>query len=199
MSLGPSPLSGQAGSSKSSGVPSRPMFGDPAFSELHPGHIFDMVVQTFSVHDGLFSARALWHDEQIWLQSDIQEAPAIWTLYGVQYKGVHLSRPLLCCLETTQVFRNPEISASSFSNLAEICAGVGGISMGMQEVGGRVLAFVDKCPLACRVLRQKDLRSLKATSWNAKPGLRCISACKVSPACWPQASHAKGTHARVGV
>ena len=127
---------------------------DPPLHSLREGQTLDVVLELFHVQDGLYHAQATRHQEACLLRGRHLDAPAIWTLYGVQYVGRCDSVPLLACTDVTQAFRKPAVTPNSFYMMTELCAGIGGISLGMLETGGRVAAYVDKNPLACKVLRQ---------------------------------------------
>ena len=127
------------------------MVRDVPLGQLQEGQFVDLVVETMSLLSAGIQARALWQDEPLLTKGRSLDTPAIWTLYGVQFAELQGAQPLLRCFQSTTAIRKPGLDATSFNGIAELCVGIGGISLGMSEIGGRTVAYVDKCSLACKV------------------------------------------------
>ncbi|CAE7670476.1 unnamed protein product [Symbiodinium sp. CCMP2592] len=128
------------------------MVGDPRLSGLPFGSIIDMVayVRSSDLHGATFEA--LWNQEQFRCAGSF-EADRVYTFYGIQYRGVISSLHHLCVLENTVTICRPTLTADSYRSVKEVCAGLGGISIGLQHLGGRNLAVLDINPVVCSVLR----------------------------------------------
>ena len=128
------------------------MVGDPCLSGLAPGAILDLVAHV--THSDLHGAtfEALWNHEQFRCAGsyDVDRA---YTFYGLQYRGVIGSLHHLAVIEGTAIVCRPTLTAESFMTVKEVCAGIGGISIGLRQLGGRCLALLDNNPVACSVLR----------------------------------------------
>ena len=128
------------------------MFGDPRLGDMAPGCLVDLVayVRSSDPHGATFEA--LWHREQFRCSGSF-EVDRVYTFYGIRYKGVMGSLHHLDVLEGTLVVCRPTLTAESFSSVTEVCAGLGGISLGLLQLGGLCLAMLDCNPVACSVLR----------------------------------------------
>ena len=77
----------------------------------------------------------------------------IYTLHGVQYNGMLGASHHLRTTEETIILQRPLLTAASFQSVQDVCAGIGGISAGSQQFGGKCLAVLDNNQLACAALR----------------------------------------------
>ena len=131
--------------------PPPPSFGDPSFCELNAGDLVDIVVR----FDGV-QCCALWHAERCLTAQLPLCSPGIYTLYGAVYVGCAHGLPLLSQGPDSLVIARPALDDRTFWRLTELCAGIGGISVGMQAADGVALASVDVSELACATLLLND-------------------------------------------
>ena len=108
-------------------------FGDPCLSELDKGAVVDIVVH--------FRARFQF------------SSPGTYTLYGAIFEGFSQDLPVLSRGPASVIVARPAPDDRTFWGLTELCAGIGGISAGMQATGGDAIFAVDMCELACATLR----------------------------------------------
>ena len=127
--------------------------GDPAFTSLRPGTRFDIVLRIEATEQPLVEATGLWHGEFCWVQVDRVQVGDTWTFYDLRFDGMFRDSPLLSCDQETQRFLKPAWMEASFRTMREVCAGIGGISMGLQGVGGKTICMLDRNALACETLR----------------------------------------------
>ena len=83
-------------------------------------------------------------------------SPGIYTLYGAVYVGCAHGLPLLSQGPNSLVIARPALDDRTFWRLTELCAGIGGICIGMQAADGVALASVDVSELACATLLLND-------------------------------------------
>ena len=75
-----------------------------------------------------------------------------WTLYGYQVSGKAFGLPLLIPTDESRVFPEPVLERKHFQQCVELCCGIGGISIGAQQLGWRTKVFVDHSDLACKTI-----------------------------------------------
>ena len=75
-----------------------------------------------------------------------------WTLYGYRVSGRAFGLPLLVPTDESKVFPEPALECKHFQQCVELCCGIGGISIGAQQLGWRTKVFVDHSDLACRTI-----------------------------------------------
>ena len=125
------------------------MEGDWSLASCTPNTAVDLVVRAA----GDAVAQALWHQEPCILHGSVLRAQTIVTLYGVQFREFRDGFYHLEITSGTLIFEKPSISLAAFGRVKEVCAGIGGISMGFQLSGGTGVAFLDRTGIACRTLR----------------------------------------------
>ena len=128
------------------------MVGDPRLSGLENGRRIDLVVYVQSIDLHGATLQALWHREQCFCLGTF-ECDRVYSLYGVLYNGMLGASHHLHITEETLIIQRPLLTATSFRTVKEVCAGIGGISAGLQQLGGTCLAVLDNNQLACTVLR----------------------------------------------
>ncbi|CAE7466734.1 unnamed protein product [Symbiodinium sp. CCMP2592] len=96
---------------------------------------------------------AIWHCETCRCLGTF-EADRIYTLYEVQYMGLFDGVHLLRLQADTVAILRPHLTSESYHSAKDVCAGVGGMTSGLQQIGGCSLAVVDCNRLACKVLRE---------------------------------------------
>ena len=125
-----------------------------------------------------------WHGETARCSGTFS-AGATLTLYNVQYRGLLGGVHVLQILTSTKIVERPVLRETSFQAFKEVCAGIGGISVGFERLGGRCLAAVDHNPLACAALRQQPLQVIQGDIADpevrrqvhlVQPELRCMLA-----------------------
>ena len=133
------------------------MVGDRSLAELTAGDLVDLVIQV-SAHVGKGSTfTALWHQEA-GLLLDERLTLGTWTLYGYQVCDSTAEHGVLCKGKVGSCFRKQEVDASSFTKAVEVCAGIGGFSLGLHAAGGHTKVFADKCAIACQTLELNHAR-----------------------------------------
>ena len=157
--------------------------GDPALGNLPIGARVDIVV----MFDGAVCT-ALWHDERCIVKDISLQGPGIYTLYAALVCMPINAVPVLTGDASTKVFLRPPQDAKTCWRLKGLCAGLGGIAVGMMATGGSLLACADRCSLACSTLRlnhssviQGDLqdRATRIAVHEVRPGVSCLVAAGV--------------------
>ena len=157
--------------------------GDPTLGNLPTGTRVDVVV----MFDGAVCI-ALWHNERCLVRDISLQGPGIYTLYSALICKPTNDLPVLTGDASTKVFLRPPQDAKTCWRLKELCAGLGGIAVGMLATGGSLLASADRCGLACSTLRlnhssvvQGDLqdRSTRIAVHEVCPGVSCLVAAGV--------------------
>ena len=155
--------------------------GDPKLSSLKAGDRFDVVI-----HFNGERYKALWHDEHCFAHNLMIASPGTYTVYGAILCSDDV--PTITGDSCTRVFARPLQDGRTCWRLQELCAGLGGIAVGMQATGGCVLASVDRCVLSCETLRlngslvvQGDLqdRHVRIAAHEAQVGQSCLIAAGV--------------------
>ena len=123
-------------------------FGDPCLSELDKGAVVDIVVH----FDGACCV-AIWHGEPCVTEHFQFSSPGTYTLYGAIFEGLSHDLPVLSRGPASVIVARPALDDRTFWRLTELCAGIGGISAGMQATGGEAIFAVDMCELACATLQ----------------------------------------------
>ena len=130
---------------------------DPQLTVLCTGTTLDLVLQVDEVAGDRAYATTLWTKEKC--ICDLVLIPgASYTIYGARLEGVHDGPPLLQCTTGSLIFRHSDVVMQSFTSLVEVCAGIGGISVGFQAVGGVNVAALDRSDIACETLRLNGFR-----------------------------------------
>ena len=127
--------------------------GDPLLRAEASGAIIDVVVRVHARVSSEVSAVALWHGEDCLIFDD-QLVEGVWTLYGYQLSQEQTDVPVLVKGPEARAFRRPQMDLQAFTRVKELCAGLGGISLGAHAAGGSSLAFVEWAQIACDTLRQ---------------------------------------------
>ena len=127
------------------------MVGDPLLSDS-VGSTLDLVVEVVEVDSGLAYLRTMWHGESCCTPASNFHKGETWTLYGNRVSLVD-SPPKLLADQESLAFRRPPRDAEAYSSIAEVCAGIGGISMGMHFAGGKSIVQADRNALACNTLQ----------------------------------------------
>ena len=131
--------------------------GDPQLTALCTGAPLDLVLQVTEVAGDRAYATTLWHKEKC--ICDLALIPgASYTIYGARLGGFLEGLPLLQCTTGSLLFRHSDVALQSFTSLVEVCAGIGGISLGFQAVGGVSVAALDRSSIACETLRLNGFR-----------------------------------------
>ena len=152
--------------------------GDPSLHTLHVGALIDIVVRYDRV-----TCFALWHHEECIAKDLPFWGLGTYTLYGAIFAGFLHKLPVITGNPDTQIVARPPSDAQTFWRLKELCAGLGGIAVGMEATGGIAIASVDKCDLACQTLSlnnshviQGDLndRSTRIKAHLVNAGVPCI-------------------------
>ena len=125
------------------------MIGDPSLAALSAGRRLDLVVL---FEDGS-RAKTLWHGERCWVEGLQHQSGETWTLYDVLFLGMTPHGFALEVDQQTKSFRKPSLDFQAFACMKEVCAGLGGISVGFAATGGRTSAFVDRTDLSCNALQ----------------------------------------------
>ena len=128
------------------------MVGDPVLTGLSAGDHLDIVVHIRSsdLHGAYMVA--IWNHETCRCSGSFG-VDRIYTLYGVQYQGLFGEMHHLHVKQDTVVVLRPLLDERSYRTAKEVCAGIGGISLGLQQLGGSSLVVSDHNQLACEVLR----------------------------------------------
>ena len=160
------------------------MVGDPSLNTLAPGQCFNAVAQVRGGDAQAATLHMCWHGETARCSGTFS-AGATLTLYNVQYRGLLGGVHVLQILTSTKIVERPVLRETSFQAFKEVCAGIGGISVGFERLGGRCLAAVDHNPLACAALRQQPLQVIQGDIADpevrrqvhlVQPELRCMLA-----------------------
>ncbi|CAE7655752.1 unnamed protein product [Symbiodinium sp. CCMP2456] len=130
------------------------MYGDPSVSSLSVGQLIDVVATAQGRDQQAATLHLCWQGETVRCAGAFQVG-ATYTLYGVQYKGIQGSSHFLQLLSGTVVVEHPALTVDSFRDVKEVCAGIGGITVGCESLGGTCWAVADNCPLACDALRMQ--------------------------------------------
>ena len=112
----------------------------------------DLVVEVLEVDGDLVSLRTKWHGEFCCIQADNFQQGETWTLYGYHVSMQH-SPPKLFAGQDSLALLRPSCNYEAYRRITEVCAGIGGISMGMQFAGGESIVQADRCEISCRTLR----------------------------------------------
>ena len=128
------------------------MCGDPPLVGLSLGDPVDLVLRALTSN----TAIACWHEEPCVLHGGTLEADSVWTLYGARYLEFRDGFHQLEVSTDTLCFKRPIWDLRAFATMKEVCAGIGGISMGLEAAGGQATVFLDRMPLACQTLRRNN-------------------------------------------
>ena len=124
-----------------------PSVGDPSFCDLQIGDFFDVVLQS-----GSQECIALWHQQRCNVRNPTFHCPGIYTVYNACLVSPVDDMPTISIESDSIVIPKPPVDSRSCHRMVELCAGLGGISVGMQASGGLTLAAVDCSLLACQTL-----------------------------------------------
>ena len=124
-----------------------PSVGDPSFCDLQIGDFFDVVLQW-----GPQECIALWHQQRCNVRNPTFHCPGIYTVYNACLVSPVDGLPTISIESDSIVIPKPPVDSRSCHRMVELCAGLGGISVGMQASGGVTLAAVDCSLLACQTL-----------------------------------------------
>ena len=129
--------------------------GDPSLRDLQLGARVDLVLH---VHGQDNSAVALWTGDVYFVKPALPQG--IWTLYqALLADRTDGSGCLLCDHHTTRL-QKPELQPNAFSTIKEVCAGIGGISLGAGQAKCRTLVFLDRSEIACETIRMNGGRAM---------------------------------------
>jgi hypothetical protein len=136
-------------------------FADPKVFPLSAGDRCDLVVRLHQ-EGGTQHARGLAWGERLRLVHDQMLPAGTYTLWGAIRGPDEDGLPTLSFDSATKVLPRPGCTRSAFATLKEVCAGMGGISLGASEVGCVCLAFLDKSRLACDAIAANSGLSIHA-------------------------------------
>ena len=141
------------------------------------GETIDLVIQVLGCTGTGTEARELWFGVDCIIAESL--CTGIWTLYG--YRAVSTAGFVLEASSDSQKFRKPEDPASHVVPVKEVCAGLGGISMGAKQLGFQSLAMLDINSLATKsaALNGANMLQDDLTTSNAKRRLHAIAPDKV--------------------
>ena len=117
------------------------------------GQSRDLVVQCHQSQDCW-----LLHDQWSgrWFRTEFAGlSEGFWTLYDFVLREPLTERvPMVSTGVTALCLPRAELSMASFQTMREVCAGMGGFSLGAQAVGIKTVAFLDRSPLSeAKILR----------------------------------------------
>ena len=137
------------------------------------GESIDLVIQVLGCASTGTEARELWFGVDCIIAESL--STGIWTLYG--YRVVSTAGFVLEASSDSQKFRKPEDPASHVVPVKEVCAGLGGISMGAKQLGFQSLAMLDINSLAMKsaALNGTNMLQDDLTTCNAKRRLHAIA------------------------
>ena len=107
------------------------MVGDSSFTTLSAQQRLDVVVQ----FNNQGRATALWHQELCWVEGLSSKTGETWTLYDAMFQGLTPKGHVFEVDQQTRAFRKPCLDFKAFTCMKEVCAGIGGISMGFAAAG----------------------------------------------------------------
>ena len=135
------------------------MLGDLSLRWVTPGSSIDLVVQVLSSDLHGASLRAIWNNETCRCAGTFLP-DQVCTLYGVVFEGQFGNMYHLRCTAQTLVIIRPQLSPQSFRLVKDVYAGIGGLSVGLQQLGGHCLVALDHCSLACEALRLNHFHTM---------------------------------------
>ena len=127
------------------------MVGDCLLSEV-AGSSSDWVVEVTGVDGDLAYLRTMWHGEPCCISAGNLHEGEVWTLYGY-HVSMQVSPPKLVADQESSAFLRPPRDSEAYRCITEVCAGIGGISMGMCFAGGKSIVQADRSKIACSTLR----------------------------------------------
>ena len=113
------------------------------------GEAVDAVIEVTAVHEGFVTAKEKWFGTECRVHEVL--TPGTWTLYG--YRTVVSGDIILEPGVMSKKFRKPCMTDVSQLQLREVCAGIGGFSLGAAESGFKTVVFLDRSPIACQTIR----------------------------------------------
>ena len=125
------------------------------------GQSQDLVVRCIIGTNGSSQLTDLWSGNRFRTEYSGLSA-GVWTLYDFILTQDEAAVPLITPGPTAQVFARPDLSRQAFSSLREVCAGIGGISLGAQFAGVCTLAFLDRSELSCETIQRNGGRAIHA-------------------------------------
>ena len=129
-----------------------------SLDDVATGETVDVVVVVLAVRAGFVIVREQWFGTICRVHETL--APGIWTLYG--YKAVAAGDVVLEPCDTSCKFRKPLDPRTGPVALKEVCAGIGGFSLGAAESGFHNLVFLDHSDIACSMLEANGGHTIQA-------------------------------------
>ena len=129
-----------------------------SLDEVSTGETVDAVVMVLASHADYVVAREQWFGTVCRVHEAL--APGIWTLYG--YKAVATGEVVLEPSGTSCKFQRPLDPKTGQVALKEVCAGIGGFSLGAVESGFHTLVFLDRSDIACRTIEANGGHTIQA-------------------------------------
>ena len=154
--------------------------GDTWLRATVPGRHVDLVASIEGSKDDLAICRGKWHGELFLIKGWKQPFNGLWTLYDFvrteDVEGIPCVEPGV----DTCVKQHAPVCSASYRTLVELCAGMGGISLGAQAACVHTCLFVDKSQLAAEILQDnKGAQVLQADimhrSTQKQVHMRCPS------------------------
>ena len=140
--------------------------------DVSMGETIDLVVLVSGHSDSLSWGRELWYDIDCKITEPL--ALGVWTLYN--YVVEEREDFILAASANSRRFQKPKAALTPTVPVKEICAGMGGITIGAQQLGFRSLVLLDVNPLACAAIRRNGGRVLQMdiTTAEAKQQLHAV-------------------------
>ena len=132
-----------------------PFSRDPALVDLALGQHIDVVVQATG-HDHMY--KGLLHGDVFHC---FGLGPGIWTLLSYQVSSI--SDGLVCLTNTAQssAISKTALDGDALLRLRDLCAGVGGLTVGTSFAGCRTILAADHSPIACETLLLNQLPAMQ--------------------------------------
>ena len=127
--------------------------GDLLLRATVPGTYVEMVFTIEGLRDDLAVCRGSWHGEVFYLKGWKHSFSGSWTLYGFRRTDDVEGIPCLEPGAEARTKRHVQACSASYRTLVELCAGMGGISLGAQAACIHTCLFVDKSKLSVEVLQ----------------------------------------------
>ena len=127
--------------------------GDPLIRASGPGVHLDLVAAFEGQKDDLAVCRGKWHSETFLVKGWTKPFSGLWTLYDYVKTDDVDGVPCLEPGANASARQHVHACSASYRTLVELCAGMGGISLGAQAACVNTCLFVDKSELSVEILQ----------------------------------------------
>ena len=126
---------------------------DLLLKAMYPGHSYDFVGEVISCDSTVARVRGLWHEESYCIHLSGCSI-GTFTFYDFIFEAFHDSTGHFRPGADHRMIPRPEIRTEGFRHFRDLCAGIGGMTVGASRCDMVGVVHVDKSPLAAGILQE---------------------------------------------